>query len=151
MREIVREAVKDSNSLDQVRDNLFIVFRRLQNEGHKKIGYVSGLITSEGPENIGKNIKRLTRFTDQIRSQSEFPVFGPTDVFDDALFRRLEANGFHNADWMVFWQEVLSGNGTPYVTDIYMTPRWKTSQGSVDEHKTAQAVGMEIHYLEKEV
>lgn len=151
MKEIIREAVANSNTLNDVKEHLFDVFRATQKEGHTRLGYVAGIITSEGPENIGRNIKRLATFTEQIRSQNDFPIFSSTDVFDDKLFARLDANGFKNSDWEVFWREVLKGDEKSIVTDIFMTPRWEISHGSQNEHKTAQEVGIKIHYFFEEI
>lgn len=150
MKEIIRESVKDSNTLAEVRDSLLSVFKGLRMQGHTRIGYVSGVVTSDGRENILKNIARLDRFTEHIRVQQENPVFSATDVFDDTLFKRLDAAGFVNEDWYVFWREVL-GAEEKFVTDMFMTPRWEKSSGATDEHKVAQEVGMTIVYIEKEL
>ncbi|HLE49503.1 MAG TPA: DUF4406 domain-containing protein [Patescibacteria group bacterium] len=150
MKEKITGAVKESNSLAQVRDSLFGVFREYRLAGYNRIGYVSGAITADGKENIPKNIARLGRFTEQIRTQQEFPVFSATEVFDDELFKRLDAAGFVNSDWEVFWREVL-GAEEKFVTDMFMTPRWEKSRGATDEHKVAQEVGMTIVYIDKEL
>lgn len=34
-------------------------------------------------------------------------------------------------------------------TDIFMTPRWEQSGGAADEHDTALALKLRIHYLEE--
>jgi len=146
MKEKIAEAVKEANSLTQVREFLFNVFREYRQAGNNRIGYVSGTITSEGREHIQRNIERLAKFTDHIRTQYEFPIFSPTDVFSDALFARLDAAGFKNADWVIFWREVL-GTKDRFVTDMFMTPRWEKSQGAADEHRIAKEVGMNIVYI----
>ncbi|OGM13040.1 hypothetical protein A3A76_01880 [Candidatus Woesebacteria bacterium RIFCSPLOWO2_01_FULL_39_23] len=150
MKEIIRESVKNSNTLAEVRDSLFSVFKEMRAQGHTQIGYVSGTITADGKENIPKNIARLDRFTEHLRVKQEFPIFSATDVFDNELFRRLDAAGFVNADWEAFWREVL-GAEEMFVTDMFMTPRWEKSSGSTDEHRVAQEVGMAIVYIEKEL
>jgi len=150
MRERIEEAVKKANSIEDVKDGVLIVLKELRNEGNQRIGYVSGLITSEGPENINKNVKRLIRFTNYIRSQNDFPIFSSTDVVSDALFKRLGAQLFKQADWEEFWRDVL-GSEERYVTDMFMTPRWEKSRGATDEHKTAKKVGMQIHHLTEEI
>lgn len=149
MKEIIVEAVKQANTLNEVRDSLFGVFKNFRLEGHDKIGYVSGIITSEGPDNIPKNIERLARFTAHVRATQAFPVFSATDVFDDVLFARLNAAGFKNEDWLVFWREVL-GDERKFVTDMFMTPRWEISQGATDEHQIAKAMNMSVSYLDYE-
>jgi len=149
MKEKITEAVKESNSLTQVRDALFDVFKEYRAAGHDRIGYVSGVVTSDGPAEIPNNIRRLSSFTDRTRKKYPFPIFSATDVFDDKLFRRLDAAGFVNDDWIAFWKEVL-GAEEKFVTDMFMTPRWEKSRGATDEHRTAQEMGMIIVYIENE-
>lgn len=147
MKEVIRESVKNASSLDEVRDLLIEVFQNFQESGHTRIGYVAGIITSEGRENILANIKRLAGFTEKVRQEQDFPIFSSTDVFSDELFDRLSAAGFTNKDWGPFWRDVV---GSGYITDIFMTPRWEISKGSRDEHETAQKHELEIHYIDSE-
>lgn len=149
MKELIRAKVKDSSTLDEVRDNLISLFKEFREKGHARIGYVSGIITSDGKEHMARNIKRLEAYTDKIREEQGFPIFAPTDVFDDVLFKRLDANGFVNEDWMMFWEEVLASEER-FVTDMFMTPRWQESKGANDEHRIAKEIGMTIVYIEKE-
>lgn len=123
MKESIRAKVKDSNTLNEVRDSLIALFQEMRGQGHTRIGYVSGIITSDGKKHIPRNVKRLEAFAEKIREQEGFPVFAPTDVFDDVLFARLNANGFVNDDWMKFWEEVL-GFPEKFVSDMFMTPRF---------------------------
>lgn len=150
MKEKIAVAVKEANSLAQVRDSLFSVFKEYRQSGNDRIGYVSGVITSDGHEHIQRNIERLVKFTEHIRTQNGFPIFSATDVFDDALFTRLNAAGFKNPDWVVFWREVL-GAKEKFVTDMFMTPRWEKSQGATDEHRMAQLTGMKVYYITEEI
>jgi len=147
--EEIAKAVEKSNSLVEVREALFNLFARYRQAGCKRIGYVSGAITADGRENIPKNIAKLASFTGQIRLGCGFPVFSATDVFDDKLFKRLDAAGFVNADWEIFWREVLGGEQM-FVTDMFMTPGWERSRGATDEHRVAQKTGMAIVYLHKD-
>lgn len=150
MKEAIQESVKTAATLAEVRDSLFDVFRTLQAQGHTRIGYVSGTITSDGEESIPHNIERLNRFTETIRAQQGFPVFSATDVFDDTLFKRLDAAGFVNSDWEVFWREVL-GAEDRFITDMFMTPGWERSSGASDEHRVALEIGMTIVYIDREI
>lgn len=45
-----------------------------------------------------------------------------------------------------FWREIFKSG---HVTDVFMTPRWEKSKGAVDEYKTAQKIGLTIHYLQE--
>jgi len=142
----IKEAVKESNTLDEVRDSLFTLFRHLREGGIQQIGYVSGPITADGPDNIDRNLEILEKNTETVRSAHDYPVFSPTDVFDKELFDRLNANGFKNPDWEVFWEELLTAN-EKFITDIFMTQGWERSHGSTCEFNSAKQVEIEIHYL----
>ncbi|HLB52022.1 hypothetical protein A3F07_03555 [candidate division WWE3 bacterium RIFCSPHIGHO2_12_FULL_38_15] len=150
MRKTISSAVKKATSLDAVKKSLFDVFKDFRKQGFERIGYVSGTITSDGEASIPKNIERLTKFTDHVRTIYIFPIFSATDVFDDILFARLFAAGFRNENWMVFWKEVLSAK-EKFITDIFMTPKWEKSRGAADEHKTAKKMRITINYIEYEI
>ena len=144
MREIMRDTVRDANSLNEVRDRLAQMFAGVrQGETMTKIGYVSGIISSDGPDHIQDNLKRLEEHAERIRMREQIAIFSPVDVFDDQLYARLNAAQIPQINWQNFWREVLE---LGYVTDIFMTPRWKISSGSTDEHETAARLGIKIHY-----
>lgn len=150
MKERIRGAVKHAKDINEVKISVLSVLKELKNEGAQRIGYVAGLVTSEGPENIDKNVRRLAKFTEHIRTQNDFPIFSSTDVISDELFERLGLEEFQKTDWEKFWRDIL-GAEERFVTDIFMTPRWEASRGSRDEHKVAKEVGMQIHYLKEEI
>lgn len=147
MKQKIRKSVKNSNTLEEVRDKLFEVFRKMRELGHQRIGYVAGAITADGRENIPRNIEILAGHTKKLRYKHDIPIFSATDVFDDALFDRLDKAGFVNADWEVFWREVL-GTEEKFVTDMFMTPGWERSSGATDEHEVAKEMQMTIVYVE---
>lgn len=140
MKEAIREQVRQATTLAEVGEGLLRVLVQ-----EKQVGYVAGIITSDGPEHIKDNIRRLGEWTERIREREGKPTFSAVDVFDDALFARLNASALPQDSWWIFWRGVL---GSGYVTDIYMTPRWQESTGARDEHETALKLGITIHYLE---
>jgi len=149
MHEQVRVAVKESGTLDEVRDNILNLLKHMVDaEGVTQIGYVAAIITSDGPEKIPQNLERLQRYTEHVRKTQSYPVFSATDVFTDELFERLFAAGFKNEDWTVFWREVL---GEAYVTDMFMTPRWEESKGASDEYQIAKRTGKTLHYFNYQI
>lgn len=75
-----------------------------------------------------------------------FPIFSPTDVFDQKLFEQINAHQLTGEDFMVFWRAILRTDER-YITDIFMTPRWQQSIGAVEEHQIAQELGMNICYI----
>lgn len=147
---MIEHAVKNANNLVEVKDSILVVLKELKNKGNRRIGYVSGIVTSDSPENIDGNVKRLSRFTELIRSQNDFPIFSSTDVVSDELFKRLGLEEFQKTDWEKFWRDIL-GAEERFVTDVFMTPRWEKSRGATDEHKIAKEVGMQIHYVTEEI
>ena len=149
MKERIREAVKESGTLNEVRDNILAVIKNMfEIEGVTQIGYVSGIITSDGPEKISENLNRLQKFTDLVRKTSDFPIFSSIDVISDELFKRLGAAKIEQEVWRVFWREVLQ---SPYVTDMFMTPGWEQSRGALDEFQTAKATGKTLHYFNYQI
>lgn len=150
MKERIEEAVKNAKNINEVKDSVLSVLKEFKSDGAIRIGYVAGLVTSEGPENIDKNVRRLVKFTEHVRAQNDFPIFSSTDVISDELFKKLGLEEFQKTDWEKFWRDILGAEGR-YVTDIFMTPKWEISRGSKDEHKVAKEVGMRIHYLTEEI
>ncbi len=148
MKETINNKTKIVKNLDELAEAMIGLFIEMYNRGTTEIGYVSGIITSEGLENMPKNIARLERFTDLIKRQSKISVFSPTDIFSDDLFARIDATGAKNTDYELFWRRTLSSG---YVTHMFMTPRWEISHGSRDEHEIAKKQNMKIVYITDEV
>lgn len=144
MRQEIRESVKEATTLEQVKDQLLaVIIREKQARNITRVGYVAGIITSDGPDQVESNIRRLGEHTQRIRKREGILVFSAVDVFDDALFARLNAHTLPQESWWIFWREVL---GSGHITDIYMTQRWQESTGARDEHETASRLGLVIHY-----
>lgn len=148
MKDKIKKVISKANSLDELALLLKKLFSDMWDKGITQIGYVSGIITSDGPENIPKNILRLEKFTEDIRIKSKIPIFSATDIFDDELFARLSIAGAKNADYEVFWRQVLDSG---FVTHMYLTPRWEISHGAQDEHQVAKNLNMEIIYITNEI
>ncbi len=139
---LFRDAVSGAETLDEVREGVIGVLNSVS-AGGCRIGYVSGIITSDSREYVALNRSRLEGYTEYLRANSEFPVFSSNDIFGSEIEDRLGEND--EKKWHLFWRDVLTmGN----VTDIFMTPRWKSSAGAKDEHETAKRIGIEIHYME---
>lgn len=138
-------ALGEVKSLDEVRDALERVFAKVKNGRNSRLGYVSGIITSDGPNFIQQNLTKLDRYTDFLRQQQDFPVFSARDIFSDELFTRLNAYHLPPKDWEKFWREILSFG---HVTDVFMTPRWESSRGATDEYDTAKKLGLRLHLVE---
>lgn len=109
-----------------------------------RVGYVAGIITSDGPEHIARNNARLARYADYLRSIHPFPLFACPDIFTDEVFAQVGAQHLTVEEWLIFWRKILR---LGHVTDVFMTPRWEVSLGAQDEYKTAQALNLRIHLV----
>lgn len=111
-----------------------------------KIGYVSGVITTDGPEYVERNIQILNDHADRLRDIHDFPIFAPNDVFTPGVYERVSINTLTSDQLKQFWRNILAAR---YITDIFMTPRWEISGGARDEHDAARDLGLRIHYIER--
>lgn len=142
-------ALKNATTLDHVKKELIKVFEIARNKnGNIKIGYVAGILNSDGPKHFENNRQKLTDHAERLRKIHEFPIFSAVDVFSIEIYDRLEEWKLsleeREAKARLFWREILESG---HVTDIFMTPRWEKSKGATDEHKTAKKIGLTIHYL----
>jgi hypothetical protein len=82
-------AVAQAKNLEDVLQGVVPVLAHLREEGATRIGYVSGIITSDGLEHVERNRQQLALHTEQLRQTHAFPLFSPTDIFSDKLFSSL--------------------------------------------------------------
>lgn len=150
----IRSALKSARSLVHVKKELIKLFKVTKNQaggGIIRIGYVAGIINSDGPKYFEINRNKLAAHTEKLRRIHRFPIFSAVDVFSDNICAQLEEMelSFEKREEKVrkFWCKILKSG---HVTDIFMTPRWEKSKGASDEHKTAKQIGLRIHYLEDE-
>jgi hypothetical protein len=148
MEEKVVEAVRHATTVAEVQQNLITLFAKLHAE-HKRIGYVAGILFSDGPEFFDRNVKILEDHTTRIRSEQSFPIFSSIDVFyDDDFYNRLPETTLpydqRRKVFFDFWRAIV---GCGYVTDIFMTPRWEKSEGARDEYETAKKHNLKIHII----
>jgi hypothetical protein len=142
MREIVIRHVNQAQTFDEIK---FAVIKALEEVKSltdcERIGYVSGIISSDGPEYMQRNMEILAEHVNKLRQENDFPIFGPTDVFNDEIHERIKAHEIPVQRWFDFWRDILgSGN----ITDIFMTPRWEESTGALDEYHTAVRLGLRV-------
>ena len=152
MHKNIGPALKNTKTLIHVRDELIKLFKTTKKKnGISKIGYVAGIITSDGPKHFEINRKRLADYARALRKIHKFPVFSSVDVFSKEVYTRLAEMVFsfekREVKFRLFWREILKSG---HVTDIFMTPRWDKSKGATDEHKTAKKIGLTIHYISEE-
>lgn len=147
MKELLTRAVSTVTTLDETKkavvSTLTIVKRN-----HPKIGYVSGVVSSDGEEYIARNKQILATYTLQISQINNIPTFSTVDIFSTSLVKRLNLLSLQvelrENKLRQFWKEILS---LGLVTDVYMTPRWERSKGAQLEYQSAKKHGLTIHYV----
>lgn len=153
MRRNIRKAIKHSTKLQHVKKAIIELFIQINKDNPaKKIGYVAGIISSDGDEHVIKNQKRLEQITEKLKERTGFPIFSSVDLFGDGKYDQIEdyhlKHPLREKSFIQFWRSLLR-NG--HITDIYMTPRWKNSSGAKAEHDIAKKVRLTIHYIDEEL
>lgn len=152
MRNEIQNAIEGLTKLENVfkKVNNLLSDIRKKSTG-KRLGYVAGIITSDGKEHMQRNIDILANHTERIKEKYGFPIFSAVDIFGNGVYQRLD--DFNQEEllreklFLEFWRKILSSG---HITDIFMTPRWNESKGAIDEHKTAKKLGLKIHYIKYE-
>lgn len=146
LENLITESIVRVSTLDEVYAAIVGVFRYLREDlQYPRVGYVSGVVTSDGPAKIEENLARLHASAAQLQKTHTFPIFSPPDIFSKDVHSRVIQAGAKTEDFIQFWRSVLMSG---YVTDIFMTRRWQESRGATDEHNIALQAGFRIHYLE---
>lgn len=148
MKERFAELVVEVSTLEEVKDKVLIVLAKEKKENpNTRIGYVAGVITSDGQDKLLSNLETLKKYTQKLREINDYPIFSSTDIFSEEVAKNIEIERYSQKDWLKFWQDIV---GSGYVTDIFMTPRWKESRGARDEYDTANEHKLNIHLVEEE-
>lgn len=151
MKEKIAHVTVGISNMVELRDAMIVLFEMLRMEtGQDRIGYVAGVIGSEGEDKVEANREILRNYTERIRAENDFPIFSATDIFETpGLWERLPETNLEINErrkvFIKFWRELLE---LGKVTDIFMTPRWEISEGATDEYETSQRLGIEIHIVE---
>jgi hypothetical protein len=151
MKKKFAEVTVGATNLGHVRDAVVALFERVRKEtGATRLGYVAGIIGSDGEDKVAANRRILQEHTDRIRATTDYPVFSAAEIFENPdLWERLEEIRWSTPErrkaFIAFWREVLE---LGKVTDVFMTPRWEQSEGATDEYNTAQRLGIQIHIVE---
>ncbi|MDP2637770.1 MAG: DUF4406 domain-containing protein [Candidatus Levybacteria bacterium] len=146
----IYQEIKHSTCLKHVHAGLTKVIKEInKNTKMKRLGFVSGILTSEGDKNMPRNIERLRRYTKEIRDTHNFPIFSSVDVFGDGIYDQIEESKFERElrehHFVQFWKMILE---TGHITDIFMTPKWDKSRGAKIEHEVAQKIKIKIHIVD---
>lgn len=150
MKHLFDNALTNVKNVEDVRVAVLSLLKSSR-ESSDKLGFVSGIIFSDGLEFKARNLRRLSAYTDKLCLQNDFPIFSGIDIFYSGLYEKLPEGTLPYDERRViffkFWKDIVSSG---YITDIFMTPRWKVSEGSRDEHTNAQKLGLNIHYIESD-
>ena len=115
--------------------------------GVERIGFVSGMVASQGPQNVKDNMQRLLDESTLLTKELNFPVFSSTEIFTSGVWERLPETQLPKAErsphMHQLFRDILAGG----VTDIFMMPDWQQSGGATDENNAAKELGLKIHYL----
>ncbi len=146
IKNVFNNYTENANTLEEVKLGIFRALDRIdciESKPTRKRGYVSGILTTDGKDMIETNFERLARYTAFIRESNDFTIFSLTDIFNKKLISRFI--WVPQEEWRAFWRNVIE-NG--YITDIFMTPRWRESTGAIDEHTVAHKIKLKIHNME---
>lgn len=117
-------------------------FRKASREtAHGRVGFVSGVLSSSKPLYIIRNFRMLNSYTKFIRKNVDFPVFSAIDFIGRTILIKLT---YQEEDNQKLWNKILKSG---YITDIFMTPGWKESNGAVSEYIAAKKSGIRISYI----
>ena len=144
---LIKKELKSVTNLDQTSKIVLSMLKDLKDSKESRIGYVAGVVTSDGPEKIDENVRNLINCTKNIRKQYNFPIFSSTDIFDKKFIENLDEMSLppkiFEERFLYFWEKILESG---YVTDIFLTPGWERSRGAKFEHNIANNKRLEIHY-----
>lgn len=108
---------------------------------HGKVGFVSGVLSSSKPLDIIRNFRTLHNYTKLVRKNVDFPVFSAIDFFGRTILIKLT---YQKKDNQKLWNKILQSG---YITDLFMAPGWKESNGAISEYKTAKKSGIKIRHI----
>lgn len=145
LKETLKAVVSSTTKICSVEVQVINALKKVKRNGIKNIGYVSGIISSDGVKHIPVNVKALEMYTEFYRSYVQFPVFSSSDIFYGKYIEKFNLN---QSEWFSFWNNILKSET---ITDVFMTPRWEVSKGALEEYKTAKALSLNIHYHHKHV
>jgi hypothetical protein len=155
MREFIEPALADIERLNLgnvIAATSEVLENHKVNNGHIRMGLVSGMISSDGPDRIEHHLKRLEYNTQLIRSRLDFPVLSARDIFTDTIYAQLAEMELpaemREREFVKFWRDLLairSSDGKNHFTDLFRTPYDYKSRGARDEQRMARRLGLTFH------
>lgn len=153
MNRQIYEEIKHATKLSHVAEGLAKAFETVKSSSeNERIGYVSGVITSDGDENMHSNIAILERYTRALHKKEGIPMFFSFDVFGNGVYSKIEEAQFERElreeHFRKFWKMII---GSGHITDMYMTPGWDRSRGANEEYDVAKKLGIKIHFVDESI
>lgn len=149
MKQHFTTALSDVETLAEAKRCVIDTLAMVRADQHPQLGFVSGIISSDGDKHIHRNIQRLLSYSRQVQQAQSFPIFCAPDVFSPELYERLEIMHMdrheREREFIDLWRAILESG---HVTHVFFTPRWELSSGARDEHETAMRLGLTITYIE---
>ena len=148
MRSHLRDAAGLVRNFEDAYGHIVHALRKFRNEyNYPRIGYVSGILTSEGPHRVLQNREELIRLAGVLQEMHHFPIFTLQDIFTPETLRLLKEAGHTSLHYTDLATQVLQSG---HITDTFFAPRWKISPTVCLEHDAAERFGLKIHYIEYE-
>jgi hypothetical protein len=144
IKQLFRSKTDGKTHLDEICVAIIDTIRIFPNTTGR-LGFVTGIIASEGHHLIDRNMEILEAYANHLRGKSEFPIFCATDIFYREFLHAVKWNT--TFDFFPMWRKVISEGG---VTDLFQTPRWRLSLGARDEHEHSSTLQIRIHDLDED-
>ncbi len=135
--------LEKSETLEQLKLSLLEQLQKIKKE--KKVIYVSGIITSEGEQNIKGNIEELKKYVNHIRNTTKSSVFAASDVITEKILDNFAESNYTEKDYRKFWREIINSN---LIDKIIMTPKWFKSIGAKEEYIVAKVNKIKVTFLQ---
>ena len=146
MRIHLRDAAGLIRNFEDAYGHVVHVLRKFRQEYHyPQIGYVSGVLTSDGPYRVLDNREELIRLAGVLQEMHHFPIFTLQDAFTPETLRRLKEAGHTSRHYTDLATQVLQSG---HITDVFFAPRWEDSSAARMERDAAERFGLRINYIE---
>lgn len=149
MKDRITEAISGARSLPEVQEALLDLVSAEHTRNINRIGIISGIVSSEGMDNIPQNMVRLQTYTALMGQRySEARFFSAADVFTAEIYANLPEFQLPRPEidhaFMEFWRGIL---GSGFISDVSFTPRWRKSVGATDEHVTVTKLSVPHQFV----
>ncbi len=106
MRSNFKTLFAHSTSLKHIEEQILNFFAQVRKK-HSRIGYVAGVVTSDRPDKIELNRKKLIGYTKMLEEIFDFPLFCAVDIFSNDVYEKLEEMKFEykkrEEKFALFW------------------------------------------------